>query len=388
MNDLNIKIKYIYSRYIIILFGILIFYSLFNIFFFQTEIILLNKWIYELLIPFLLPVPALIFWLRPRLKLLRLKNMGRNDPLTGYLVITWMCIIFPTCIAQSYISDAVGVLKPIKTINDLDKHHPGKFYTIDNYYLDKLNSVVYTNASISGKHSEYLDLSIYVAVPIYEKHVVTLWDSLARTKLPKDSSILIILDGMPISKKKLLTISPHEVAFFNKLSPQRGFELYRQAGTNGVLQITSKKIGPKPYRKSILGYKQPKAWLAWEQNKTLDNKLNEDTKRALMDEFINESKKKFEQSNLNGFTYLAKLGLNNDRAVYTKIILDADQWETEKPIIFSPKYVPFKIRGGNKPYLILASIAASTIIFFIMILLQPLVPAKIKSLKAKLGVTF
>ncbi|MGM9479136.1 hypothetical protein ACS5PU_22135 [Pedobacter sp. GSP4] len=379
MNDIEIKFKYIYLRYLIISAGTLIFYSSFNILFFQTEIILLNEGWQELLIPCLLPWPALIFWLRPRLKLLRFNRTGQNDPLTFYIIVAAVFVIVPVCIVQTYISAVAGKISSIKTINNLDKNHLTKFYKIDHYYLDKLNSVIEINQKVSGKHNEYLNFEVYVAIPIYDRYIPTLWDSLATVRLP-DTNKLIILDGLPISRNKLSTISPKLIASVNNLSPERGYQLYRIAGANGVLQLFSKKNGVQPYNKGLLGYRRPKAWLGWKQTEQISNKLSTDSKKIYFKQFLKNSEQIFEKTDLNGFTYLAKTGINNDRKNYTKAILNADLWELKKPVIFEPKYSAFEDRGGNKLAWIIFTFLSGSIIWFMMIAFRSLIHTKAKLL--------
>ncbi|WP_316825697.1 hypothetical protein [Pedobacter miscanthi] len=173
MDYLSYKLKLIYSRYLIIALGSIIGFSLFDICFFQTQIIPIEESFYEFLIPMLLPIPSLIFWLRPRLKLLRLERKNGKNLFEFYLIIAWFALICPSIFAQKYVTNAVGQLTRLKTIDSIDQKYLTKFYKVEKLYLDKAHSAVQIEAKASGKHNEKLNFTVYAAIPIYNAPTLT-----------------------------------------------------------------------------------------------------------------------------------------------------------------------------------------------------------------------
>jgi rhomboid protease GluP len=292
MDYLSYKFKLIYSRYLIIALGSIIGFSLLNTCFFQTQLIPIEDFFYEFLIPMLLPILPLIFWLRPRLKLLRLERKNGKNLFEFYLIIAWFALICPSIFAQKYITSAVGQLTKLKTINSIDQRHLTKFYKVRNLYLDKTHCAVQVEAKATGKHNENLNYTVYAAIPIYNESTPPLWGSSATVRPSK-----------------------YEV-----------------------------KSSNRPHIDCL----QPKAWLGWQMTKQISNRLTQKTKDAIYRKFLKDSYLSFVREKIYGFDYLQKIGNSQDYKNFKKGIAHADPDLPANPILLIPKYTPFEKRGSKQ----------------------------------------
>lgn len=313
MDYLSSKLKLIYSRYLIIGLGSIIGFSLLNICFFQTQLIPIDDFFYEFLIPMLLPIIPLIFWLRPRLKLLRLERKNGKDLFEFYLIVAWFAIICPFVFAQKYITSAAGQLTKLKTINSIDQRHLTKFYKLQHLYLDKAHGALQIEAKASGKHNEKLNFTVYVAIPIYNEPKPPLWGS----------------SSTPISPK-------HGVQSSNKID---------------------------------LDYLRPKAWLGWLMTRQINNRLSQVTKDGMYKTFLKDSYQSFIREKIYDFDYLQKIGNSKDYKNFKKGIAHADPGSPANPILLIPKYTPFEKRGNRQLFLTLLSFFIGSAIWLIMLTL-------------------
>lgn len=166
MNQLTDKIKLIFIPFLIIAISVIGGYTLFNLLLLiKLHVFSIKEDIVDIWIPISLPWIPILIWLRPRIKLLNLKQKKR-DLLGLYIFISGFAIVIPTIVAQAYLETASGKLSEIENIGQIEKQEPTKYYTLKNFYIDKLNIGVQSSFDVSGKYNEYFNMNLYVSLPI------------------------------------------------------------------------------------------------------------------------------------------------------------------------------------------------------------------------------
>jgi len=168
------KIRLIYLPFLGIAIGFIVLYTFLHwLLFIKTNTLSIKEDILNFWLPFGLPWIPILLWLRPRIKLLKLKDRKGNLPFL-YQFIAAMAIAVPTIVAQSYIETASGVLTPLENINQINKQEQTKYYTLKNFYIDKLHIGVHPSFEVNGKYNENFNMHLYVVLPILESAADTL----------------------------------------------------------------------------------------------------------------------------------------------------------------------------------------------------------------------
>lgn len=166
MDRFNEKLKLIFVPFLIIAFSIIGGYTFLNwLLFIKLHAFSLKEDIINFWIPFVLPWIPILIWLRPRINLLNLKRKKGNLP-GLYIFISGFAIAIPTIISQSYLETASGTLSQLNNISQIEKQPASKYYTLNEFYMDKSNIGVKSVFDISGKSSEYFNMNLFVALPI------------------------------------------------------------------------------------------------------------------------------------------------------------------------------------------------------------------------------
>lgn len=161
------KLKLIYKTFIILAICIIVGYTFLNwVLCIKFEVISINESIINFWIPFTLPWIPILIWLRPRIKLMNLKR--KKGDLPGlYIFIAGFAIIAPTIISQMYLETATGKLTQLATVTQLPAQKATKYYSLKNFYIDKNHVGVQNSFDVSGKHNEYLNMNLFVVLPIF-----------------------------------------------------------------------------------------------------------------------------------------------------------------------------------------------------------------------------
>lgn len=164
MKGLKEKLTLLFIPFVVIAICFVGLYTFLNwLLLIKADLIPVKEDIIHIWLPLALPWIPVLVWLRPRIKLLTFKNENASF---GYQFLAAMAITFPTIVAQEYVSTATGKLTQLHTINQFEKKEITKYYSIDQYYIDKHNIGIVNTATVSGKHNEDLNLLIYIALPI------------------------------------------------------------------------------------------------------------------------------------------------------------------------------------------------------------------------------
>jgi membrane associated rhomboid family serine protease len=116
-------------------------------------------------LPFGLPWIPILIWLRPKIKLLRLKNDNAHFL---YQFLACAVIIVPTIIAQEYLVTTTGKLTELNTITEINHSAPTKYYTLKSHFIVKEIHGVHSTFEITGKNNDNFVMHIYFATPIFE----------------------------------------------------------------------------------------------------------------------------------------------------------------------------------------------------------------------------
>ncbi|MEN2400449.1 rhomboid family intramembrane serine protease [Flavobacterium sp. MC2016-06] len=167
MKDFVEKIKLIYFPFLVITLGFILIYTFFHwLIFIKLELFSIKEDMLKFWLPFALPCIPVYFFLRPRLKILKFKDDNKS---TGFLFLAVLAIVVPTVIAQEYLITATGKITVLEDISEMQKFEKTKYYSLKDFYIDKKNIGVFNTSSISGKHNEYFNMEIYVAMPILQR---------------------------------------------------------------------------------------------------------------------------------------------------------------------------------------------------------------------------
>ncbi|WP_449401168.1 hypothetical protein [Chryseobacterium wanjuense] len=111
------KLNIIFKPFLLSLIGLLIGYTFFHwLLFIKFEIFEVKEIITNFGIPITLTALTSWFYLRPKLKMLRLKT-SRDSLIDLYCVIAWIVLTIPLVISQDYLITSSGKLTQLKNIN-------------------------------------------------------------------------------------------------------------------------------------------------------------------------------------------------------------------------------------------------------------------------------
>ncbi len=132
--------------------------------FIELKLFSLKKMLLEFGIPITLAGLSAWIYIRPKLKILKL-----GDWLEFCTMLIWVGITAPILIAQNYIQTSTGKLTELTSINDINNNEETKYYSFENYYVDKNTVGIYHDYEvIPKKYGSDLNMIIYVTIPIYE----------------------------------------------------------------------------------------------------------------------------------------------------------------------------------------------------------------------------
>jgi rhomboid protease GluP len=331
--------------------------------------------------PMALPWIPILILLRPRIKLLNLKNKnGKGDPLMGYMAFAWMAMFATLAITQDYIVKATGKLTTLDNISQIGAKPATKYYKVKHYYIDKILTAYQTRFAVSGKYNTNFDMYLYAAVPVFDTNHTKKsyrFNITSPHSSINSNNALIILNGNKIDKIGLSSINPRSIVSISVLKGAVARALYGDDGKAGAILIKT-KAGQFPdtlvrVKDNNMNFK-PFAWLGVRYEKTISNKLSTEEKNERYRQFARESQGDFNIKQLEQFVYLDRIGHNVDLKNYIKAI-QTNQYSlllNAPAIVFSPVKEPFEARNGNKLLWIFGSFGIGSVIFLITLLFKPL----------------
>ena len=163
------RIKILYIPYLLTLIGLIIGYTFLHwLLFIKIDIFPTKEVVTNFGVPIALTalVSFIIFW--PKLKVLDIEN-DKRDWTTFYSLFLWISLTIPLIISQEYIITATGKLTELNSINEINKNNLTKYYSFKHYYIDKKVIGVHSEFEVSGKRNQYLDMHLYIAMPIFNE---------------------------------------------------------------------------------------------------------------------------------------------------------------------------------------------------------------------------
>lgn len=163
------KLELLYKPFLVVLLGLVIGYTFLNwVIFIQLGAFQFKKIIIEFVIPIILCAIAAWFYLGKRLKMLKI-DFGNGNLRDFYKFILWIIFIIPLIIAQKYIVSASGEMTKIGSIAQIENVEQTKYYTVQNYYINRKLIGAHSEFNVSGRHNNHFNMRIYVAAPIFER---------------------------------------------------------------------------------------------------------------------------------------------------------------------------------------------------------------------------
>ncbi len=365
MTNFATRVRLIYVPFLLVSLGFILIYTFLNWIFVINLEIPLNEELVHFWLPCGLVWIPLLIWLRPRIKLLVLKDKKGNLPFLYHFAVG-AAIIAPTIIAQTYLTTASGKLTVLHNISEISNGPLTKYYELKHYNVDKRHIAVYRRSETSGRNNENLDFYIDVACPILIDTLKP--DTSLHIKTGNGKNPLIIINGFLVNADFLPTeIKPADIKSIAVLKGQSAISIYGAKAADGVVIITT-KTPLKDIVEEYLPTHVPKAWLCLEFRKSISNHLSEETKEKEYKEFDTVSDNEFKEKNLNDFIYLDRLGINERRNGYVKAIKERIP-AIGKPIVLEAVNEPFEARNGDKLEWIFMSFGIGAVIWLIMIVI-------------------
>ncbi|MGN6178142.1 MAG: hypothetical protein ACTHNW_03120 [Mucilaginibacter sp.] len=319
------------------------------------------------------PWLPLLLWQRKRLKLLKLNNSGRKDPITGILLVNWIVIMIPVFIAQSYMSTAIGKVTDLVILGQIKNYEPTKYYTVEHYYINKNYLHVKTTFTISGKGNANYNMNVYECIPIFDR-LFPDTNRVAAIRNSVDQRVLVFINKK-ISSMDSLKKMPADSISYMKYYPY--LNKFGNAGKYGALVVYTKSY---KFKKPLPLIKiSPSGWLAIEHSKTISNSLSLEEKQSAFKAFIRYLSLAYIKTNFNGFKYLSRLPNTAISMNFTMAVTSRGDVTDYDPVILTPHYDRFEDRNGNKlPWFFGALLIGWTVslIILLCIPLKTTLPAK------------
>lgn len=383
MNQYVTKLRLIFLPFLTISIATIIVYTFLHwLLFIKTVIMPVDEDILNLIAPMIFAGIPILIWLRPKIKLLNLKNKnGKVDPLMGYIMFAWMAMLPPLVISQNYLTSATGKLTSLDNINQIDKYPATKYYKAKHFYIDKSLTGFYTRFEVSGKYNEHFDMYIYAAVPMYD----TLHSSkthnfkISSPKSPINSNnALLVLNGKVISKNDLYKINPRSIKDISVLKGAAAVVIYGDIAKNGAILIKTNLAYSGPDTLASVHDDDvnftPFAWIGVKFEKTISNKLSRDEKEEAYKAFAKESQDDFNSKRLNEFVYLDRINYSTDQKNYLKAIANDRYYHNlpSSPIVLTSVNEPYEARTGHELPWIFGSLAIGSAVIMLLLLFKPL----------------
>jgi rhomboid protease GluP len=117
-------------------------------------------------------------------------------------------------------------------------------------------------------------------------------------------------------------------------------------------------------------------WIGLKYEKSISNLLGEGEKQAAYRDFLNRSDASFRAENPAKYAYFAREGQNSDRRNFEKAFQERGINLPSSQIILAPHIEPFEQRTGQRLQWIFYSAGIATVVWFVMVLVPPLVPSR------------
>jgi len=373
MNNQSEKLRLIYIPFLVIALSVIVGYTYLNWFFMvHLQSLPIKEEFVSTLFPVIVSWIPVFIWLRPRIRLLKLKKIRNNDPRLLYQFVAVFAITAPTMIAQEYMVTATGKLTELNNISQIESHAPTKYYKLKDSYIDKKDMHTYTTWYVTGKSDEQLHLEVYVVCPVLPDKPSS-YEHVGEDV--NYSKPLLVIDGKPYPGIELSAVPKEKIISVNKLSEYEAFRNYGELAKNGAITLTTDHFIPElkvpaTILKSILP-DTVKCWLGIKYSSNISNNISSVRKDTLTNIFLRDSQRNFQIYDFSKIVYLKRLGLSDDIEDYQYAISRNPLIQSSR-IIMLPVNEPFESRNGNKSDWIYVSFGIGALLWLIMILIPEL----------------
>jgi hypothetical protein len=345
MNRFVVKLKLIFLPFIFIAVGTIGLYTFLNwLVLIKLDAFKINDIIINLFIPMVLPWIPLLIWLRPRIKLLKLKKGYKKDPVAGILFLNWVSIGFPLVIAQLYIATATGKLTRLDYMSQVNNLPATKYYTVEHFYSNKNMVHLKVAFDVSNKGNDF-NMTIYGAVPVFD-HIFPDTNVITTMRKNANAKVLVIINGILSNMRRLEKLSADSIRMMRYVNPSFVMPKYGDAGKYGALVVMTQ--GYKMKTEALPIKISPAAWFAVKYSEAISNRLSETEKQEHYKRFFTKSYNDFMHKPLDRFVYLSRLPYNKELDNYTAAIKSREDVMEGEPTILLPIYGLFADRNGNK----------------------------------------
>lgn len=284
-------------------------------------------------VPMALPWIPVLIWLRPGIKLLKMKRDGRRSPDLGIMFIVAFCMTIPMMEISTYLEEYCGNLTQLDRISDINIRAATEYYRTDSFYIDKEHAGVYYSSYTSGRFNSRFNLEIHIVSPMYDR----------KFSQNTDDTSLAIVAPLQVSAN----------AESNKADSILLTAPLITADTDDGYPLES--IDPNV---------RPSAWIGVHYYTSMGNLASDAKKKEREHMFYRECLQKYDDSDLNHFTYLRRIPNNDDRDHYRHAVMkSAAILKTDHAIILEGANGNYATRTGHRLMWIFLSYAIATIIF-------------------------
>ena len=110
------------------------------------------------------------------------------------------------------------------------------------------------------------------------------------------------------------------------------------------------------------------AWFGMSYNKSMSNNLTEEEETKRWDAFVTDSRRKFDEADLNDFAYLENTGNNNDRRRFIKTLEKAGLKGDATTVFLQPVKASFESRNDGKLPWVFGSFGIGMALFFVIMI--------------------
>ena len=327
-RPLIIKLRILFIPYVVFCIALILGYTFLNwLLFMNFQIFHLKENIRNYWIPCALPWIPLIFWYRPRIKLLKLRSEGRRDPASAIMMLAGLAISASLVVTETYFSTASAQVTSLNKVSAINTVSSTRYYTIRNYAADKhYNRCTYTLSDKSNR-VQYVIVSLYIVCPLYDP-----------SNFPYEDTSRFF--GLSVS-------DPDNVH-------------------DGAWRQVNDTLGAPP------------AWAGFKYSRQISATLTRTEIQGQADAFIRDFWNDFAQSPDTGFTYFDAIPYDDDYIAFRKSARRSPRYKEDSSFkLLIPRTSSFTARNGSLFPWMLGSFGIGSAVLFLIFLLVPLDKKKV-----------
>lgn len=164
-NDQN-QVLHIFLPLLLKLLAFVAVYTLLNLLFFHTvDIFDINDDIPNFYIPiFTVPIFTFIVTKQPFL-VFEFDDKGGDKAFASRFIIS-VPLLITTCLTQYIVCEKAAKISELKTVSEVTTKEQVKYYTFEDFYIDKEYPVINTSFKVTGQYDYNFQMGIFIALPL------------------------------------------------------------------------------------------------------------------------------------------------------------------------------------------------------------------------------